>query len=70
MTRSELLKLKSSLSHGSLAIIAKRKKKSVSLVTHVLNGERNNDAIIDCAINLAKEQKAAREARSAEIANL
>ncbi|MFZ4545863.1 MAG: hypothetical protein ACOYN4_00430 [Bacteroidales bacterium] len=70
MTTLELEKLKTALPVGYLDLLSVSTEFSRSYICQVLNGERNNVQIIDAAIELAKEEKAIREARSAEIANL
>jgi len=70
MTAQELEKLKSALPTGYIDTISVSTEFSRPYVCQVLNGERNNTQIIDAAIELAKKEKAIREARSAEIANL
>lgn len=66
----ELIKLRKSLPFGSLTELSNRTKKSRSLISQVLNGQKNNNLIIDEAIKLAKEEKSKREIRSSEISNL
>ncbi len=67
----ELDKLRKSLPKRWMATLSERTGKSKVYVWQVLNGkERNNNAIIDAAIILAKETKAREENRKLAITNL
>lgn len=57
MDIKQLEKLKKSLPPGALSEIANNLNLSVSLVSYVLNGKRQNESVIQEAIELAKKHK-------------
>ena len=70
MSTEQLQKLRESLPKKHLDILSKRTGFSTVYIWQVLNGERNNNVIIDAAIELAKEEKANLELRAQAIESL
>ena len=54
MTSRDLKKLRSKLPQGASAVISSKTGLSVSMVNMVLSGKRNNTAILEYAIELAR----------------
>jgi septin family protein len=70
MDINDLIKLKTALPKNHLVELHKITKYSKTYIWQVLAGERENDQIIDAAIELAKENKEKIESRKSELANL
>lgn len=71
MDAEHLEKLRKSLTKDYVRRIRERLNKySPSFIFKVMTGSLNNNEIIDCAIELAKEDKVIEDKRKQEIANL
>jgi hypothetical protein len=70
ITNKQLTELRKKLTKGDQGSIAKELNLSVSYVNKVLNGTRQNEKILDKAIQIAKTRKQSESKREKQINNL